>query len=673
MTSHKLQILALAIVPALVFAASARAADAPANDTNSVSVTPGFRSITVSGDVRKFRQLNMMNDGFTGGLEEFTIDQRTAKNLQVHADGHVLFEEQDYKLNLEITKPEAWFLNTSFSQYRKYYDNIGGAYSYVGYPAQYFSLNRDLCLNIGDFSIDFGLTLPNLPKLTLGYERQYKDGSKSLTGWNSFTVGATQRKIYPTSKDINETVDILKLSAEHDIKNIHIADDFRYEFYNNKTTRAEAASFTAPIVVPASTSFYREQFDNDSLFNTFRVDSHLNEKVYWSFGYLFTDFNGDNGFQVLTIPSIAASRQYYTSQIAVKQTGHILNGNAMFGPFSGLTLNCGIQGELNDSRAHNDGNLKNQGAGDVPIRANTSADLKQLEENMGLRYTKIPFTTLYTDGRFRQGSIGQGEDEFQAGSVSSTFTRQYDTVINSEDVRVGFNASPISKVTWSGYCRYNETDNDYQQIVDTDQRAAIAEQKFMTKELGTKLTVRPVSRLSLALKYQLVSTKIQTTSTWGPNAVYNNRKISDSGHYDSHIYTVSTTVTPINRLYLTSLFSYQDSATFQTDYNNPIVQSFSGNVFSEMTSCGYAIDDKTDIKGDYSVSWAMNNQANSTIALPLGANYTQHAATLTLSRQITAKIKAQLRYGMYQYNDNTMLDVNNYTAHMVLASCAIRF
>jgi hypothetical protein len=196
---------------------------------------------------------------------------------------------------------------------------------------------------------------------------------------------------------------------------------------------------------------------------------------------------------------------------------------------------------------------------------------------------------------------------------------------------------------------------------------------FETHEVGTKLTIRPLSRLSLSLKYQFLSTTTETTSMRGPTGVYNQLTASESGQYDSQIYTVSATVTPIDRLYVTGLFSYQNATTWQNDYLNPIVQTFIGDVYSAMGSFGYAIDSKTDISGDYSVSWARNNQANATIALPYGANYTQHAATVTLSRQLSPRVRAQLRYGYYQFDEDASMNVNDYTAHMLMASCAIRF
>ena len=49
--------------------------------------------------------------------------------------------------------------------------------------ARAISLDRNLFVDIGRAWFDFGLTLPDWPRVVLGYEYQYKDGSKSSLAW----------------------------------------------------------------------------------------------------------------------------------------------------------------------------------------------------------------------------------------------------------------------------------------------------------------------------------------------------------------------------------------------------------------------------------------------------------------------------------------------------------
>ena len=45
------------------------------------------------------------------------------------------------------------------------------------------SLNRDLYVDNGRFWVDFGLTLPHWPQIVLGYEYDFKKGTKSMLDW----------------------------------------------------------------------------------------------------------------------------------------------------------------------------------------------------------------------------------------------------------------------------------------------------------------------------------------------------------------------------------------------------------------------------------------------------------------------------------------------------------
>lgn len=675
MNKNTLRTLSLALVPMLLGAAVAVAAETVAtNENDTVTVTPGVRYISIGGDYQRFRQFNMMKEHFTGGIEDFTFDQRVGKNVTVHADGHLLFEEQDYKMQLEIVKPEAWFFRTDFSQYRKYYDSTGGVYSFAGYPNKTFSLNQDLYLNIGNFKVEFGLTLPNIPKMILGYERQYKDGSKSLSGWGSVTTGGLTRKIYPTPQTIDESVDIVKFSIEHDIKNIHLADDLQYELYNNNTGRTESRTFGYPAsAAPTRTTKVYETFNHDAFFNTLRIDSHLNEKVYWSLGYLYTTLDGDAGIRLITAPPPLATRDknWYSNGVTLGQDVHMVNANAMFGPFEGLTISGGLETEFEDSKGYLNGVLTEQGSGSPTVVASTDADKKALKERLGLRYTKIPFTTLFLDADCEQGKVNVAESQTSNDQVNAAnWTRQYEMVTDKQEARIGFNTSPFQKMTLSSYYRFGHTDNDYQPkanwLTGTDV-GLIKDQIFTTHEFTTKLTLRPISRLSLTLKYQLVSSDIETTTVLGAPAS------STSGNYEANIYSLSATVTPVDRLYITGLFSYQNARTVVDNNGWAGIMTYVGDVYSAMGSCGYAIDNKTDVVADYSTSWAKNNQGNANLTLPLGVNYTQHSANVTLSRQLTKRIRGQLRYGFYQYDDDWTAGANNYTAHLIMASCAMRF
>src|ERR1043166_363162 len=130
------------------------------------------------------------------------------------------------------------FVRGGFEQWRRYYDDTGGYYRPFSIPA--FNLDRDLYLNIGRAWIEFGLTVPDLPQVVVGYEYQFKEGVKSMLERGS--VG--DKKIFPAAKNIDEHVHVVKVDATHDISGWRIEDNARIELYTQRTREDNAASFT---------------------------------------------------------------------------------------------------------------------------------------------------------------------------------------------------------------------------------------------------------------------------------------------------------------------------------------------------------------------------------------------------------------------------------------------
>jgi hypothetical protein len=75
-----------------------------------------------------------------------------------------------------------------------------------------------------------------------------------------------------------------------------------------------------------------------------------------------------------------------------------------------------------------------------------------------VRFTKIPFTTLFAEGRLQQETIGQTEQE--TGDLSP-FLLQTDIQSRLENFRAGFNTSPWRRVSLSGQYHQYDHHSDY--------------------------------------------------------------------------------------------------------------------------------------------------------------------------------------------------------------------
>jgi hypothetical protein len=638
----------------------------------SMTITPIGQYVTVSGDKGRFRQDWQIKDGWTGGIEDATYRQKLGKDWQLNLEGRAIFDEEDYTRRLEIVNPNIGFVRAGFTEFRSYYDDKGGFFR--SFAPSSLDLDRDLFVRNGDIFFEAGLTLPNLPKLTIGYERQFRNGEKSLLEWGPVTQGTTTHNIFPSFKDIDETTDIVKLGIEHNLGSVHIADQFRFEHFNQDTTRFDAS--TNLVNGASQTVTIHEDYRHDEFFNTFRMDQHVNDKVYWSIGYLFTTLSG-NGDLTLNTQLFDApfDRNWVTRVIDVDLDSHVVNLNTMFGPFAGLSISAGVQAEKTTGNGFTDAlltELAGGGATNSPAALiRSSTDKCSLEKTLGLRYTKIPFTMLYAEGRWTEQQIDLNERETQDAVLD--FARKTDTDIFRQDYIVGFNTAPIPRVTLAGRYRHSIYGNDYEHTTDTvaGYPAFITGQDFIEDEITTKLTLRPCRYFNVAFKYQKLATDISTTTESVPLLAPGGGL--KSGNFDANIYSVSATLTPISRLYLTGLFSLQDTRTIAFANDNPAVIPYHGNVWTVMGAAGYALDNKTDVNVEYTYSRTDNTTVNSSAGLPLGLSDQRTGLLVGLTRRISNNVVARLRYGFYDYNDRSGGGIDNYTAHLASASCIVRF
>jgi len=582
--------------------------------------------------------------------------------------GRAVFDEGDYTVRLELRQPEVGFVRAGFEMYRKYFDNSGGYYA--PFTPSYFTLDEELELDVGRVYAEIGLTRPDLPQLVVGYERQFKNGSKSLLEWGAATQGLVTRRIVPSVKDIDQTVDIIKATASYTLANVNLADDFRYEHYRSETKRRDTS-----VDLNANTSktvTVREEYRHDAFYNTFRMDSQLNEKTYWSLGYLYNTLTGEGGLDVMTPPPLAPfDRNWTTESVDLDLDSQVLNLNLLVGPFGGLSGYLGVQGEATDTDGATDA-LLTDGLG--PTTTNLIRSKRQkdsLEETIGLRFTRLPYTTLYAEGQFTQQQIDLREQESE--DALSLFARRTDTCVLRQRYTVGLNSSPWRRVSLGARYRHSINSNDYDHDLDTTAGypAFIDNQEFTTDELTAKLTLRPWSRLQMTLQYQLVATDVRTRSDAIPLLAPGGEL--QTANYDSSIYSVSATVTPLSRLYLMGLFSYQDTRTVTFANHNPGVLSYDGSVWSVLAAAGYAVANNVDLTVQYNYSRCDDYTNYEADGLPLGLDSQRQAVTAGLRWRINEQVQARLRYGFYSYNETSNGGIDDFVANLVAASCTIQF
>jgi hypothetical protein len=645
------------------------------------SASPTLRYITVDGDKHKFREIEGIKEGVGGGLEQFAVEEKVGPDKTISAEGHALFPENDVRLKLELRKTEVGFVRGGFEDWRKYYDDTGGYYRPFSPPS--FDLNQDLHLDIGRAWVDFGLTLPHLPQMVLGYEYQFKEGNKSTLEWG--TVGG--KNIYPASESIHEHTHIAKLDVTHDFLGFHLEDNARVELYESRTRHDDAASFS---IGPAPDTMVRSSYEASHIqgMNALRLERNITDWWFASGGYLYSKLEGDASLDQITINAfgVPAPGTFWSADTTTLKTeSHVISLANLFLPVTWFSASAGVQSEWTRQEGFGNVNL-DQGDPNLPgsfflypAVIQSDLDKQALSENFSIRFTRIPWTVLFAEGRFDQESIGQFEQDTPQPGVtpdtSTTFLRNTDYTNDRREIRGGFSTSPWKWAALSAHYKRRDSDSDYDNhkiaLDPAGYSAFIRGRKLDTDEVEAKLALRPFSWMRTTLTYQLVATDYSTKTDPVPGASAPSELFA--GNYDAHVYGIATTVTPWSRLSLSGAFTYSDSRILTLQTTDPSVVPYKGDIYAVTASATYALNDMTDVRAAYNFSRADYGQDNIVGGLPLGLNYTRHALTLGLTRRFTNYLTTKFGYGFYQYQEPSTGGLNNYTAHGVFATLVMKW
>ncbi len=624
-------------------------------------LSPTLQYRYVDGDENKFREDLWIRDGWAAGVKDFFLERSLKEEWTLRMEGHGIVPDEDYEILIRLNKEDLGFFQAQFTEFRKYFDDTGGFFRPFAVPV--FDLNNDMHLDIGDFCLNAGITVPDLPRVVIGYEHRHKEGEKSLLEWGSVTEGALTRKIFPSFEEIDEKTDIIKVDVDYTMSIVHLEDRLRYEWYKTNTNR-----FDEDKNLDAGTSktvSIFEEYDHDVLTNTFHLDSHITDTIYLSFGYLINDLNGDGLFNMVTTPfgPDPFDKNWHAEPIELDQESHVVNLNAQFGPYRRFSFYGGFQADVIDTKGHTNATLTEilpgQNIVSPEARMHSRTDKNGFLETVGIRYSGIPYTSLYAEGKWRQQDIDQHEKEVE--DAVTVFERLTDTDVYRNRYTFGFSSSPIRNLTLSGRYRFRNHENDYDHKIDTDPgySAFINKQDLNTQEIQAKVSTRVITALKASFEYQRITTKIDTRSqTTPPSDV-------ESGDYVADIYSLSVTATPISSLYLTSQFSYRNAKTESFDNGSLSVNACNGDVYAFMGTAVWALSKKTDLSLEYLLSWTDNFRDDSENGLPLGVTNIRYGLSLSCSHRLTDRIRVQAGYGFYKYDDDSNGGFDNYKAHVI--------
>jgi hypothetical protein len=645
------------------------------------SAAPTLRWIAVSGDKSKFQEIEGMKPGFGGGLEHFDLQEKIGQDKKFAAEGHVLFPDDDVRLNLSLEKTDLGFVRGGFEQWRKYYDDTGGYYR--PFPEPSFNLGRDLHLDIGRAWVDFGLTLPQWPRMILGYEYQFKEGAKSTLEWGDIDG----KLIYPAAKNIDEHTHVIKLDVIHDFYGWHLEDNARVEIFESRT-RSEDLKNVLVLGPPAGTVRTSEDLNHVQGMNAFRLQRQLTDWWLASGGYLYSRLEGESSLSQATVNSagIPVFGQFWSSDdVVLKRESHIFSFANLLLPVDWLSGSVGVQSEWTRQSGAGNVNL-DQGNPNLPPNfvlyptiVQSDLDKQELSESALVRFTKIPYTVLFGEGRFDQQTIGQFEQDAPAGTTPSdpeiTFLRNTDFTNDRREWRAGFDTSPWRWIALSAHYRKRISDSDYDTTKEMTNGPGypgfIRWREIDTDETQAKLVLRPATWLKATLTYQLVATDYSTKTAVLPGMAIPPGLLA--GNYDANVYGLNLVLNPLQRLSFSGSFTWSDTRTRTASNDDPSIAPYRGNVYSLLASATYVLNQATDLRASYSFSRADYGQNNVGDGLPLGLDFTRHGVVFGVTRKMTSYLTTNLRYAFYQYSEPSTGGLNDYTAHGVFATFVVKW
>jgi hypothetical protein len=621
------------------------------------------RWVGVQGDRAKFRELEGMKEGWGGGVNDLLISQQTSPNEKFLVEAHALVPDQDFRMKLALDETDRGFVHAGFEEWRKYYDNVGG-YAPSVIPPQ-FTLDRDLYLNNGRAWVDFGLNLPQWPAIVLGYEYQFKQGTKSMLDWGQ--ENGVNLNIAPSTKAIDENTHIIKLDVTHDFNDWHLEDNARVEFYSENNRSDETNTIQA-----LGSTETKDQYNQIQGMNTLTLQKQLQDWWFLSGGAYYSKLEGGDFFHQTNNGPFAYSLD--SQKITLRRESEIFSVASLFTPLEYLSISAGTQNEWTHEEGF--GNAPDLEFGYPSEYENASLDEFKASQDASLRFTKIPFTVLFADTRFDEDTIG----EFQQQAPDGTLANQTDYANYRYDLRGGFNTSPWRWMALNAEYRWQSSDTDYNHLLDVwglglnsptnGYPDFILGRAIHDHTFETKLTLRPVLWLKTTFTYQLANTEYSTTTDPAVDAgtlspVSPGGAIL-AGKNNAQTFGFDATVTPVRGLYLSGAFTYTQSSLTTANNGDPSIVPYTGGVYSAITSATYSLSPKTGLQVAYNFSESTYGQ-NNTAGVPLGIDFTRHTLLVGLTRQFSSRLSGALHYTFSQYSEPSSGNLNNFTANGVFA------
>jgi hypothetical protein len=691
----------------------------------------GIGGVNISGDDAQFKQEHRMSGDYFGGIQDLHYEATMGKGT-LTIDGHAIFDTRDYDWKIDFTQPGVGYVRGGYTEFRSWYDGNGGFEPVSGLWIP--PVHPDDELDRGEAWIELGLRMPKLPEITLHYSHIFRNGRKDSTIWGDSTLTFlptnAARKIAPAFRDIDETRDIFSLEILRNFDKTDIGAGMRYEHSEtDDRLQLERGALQLPplVAAPGAQRFItnRDMNSVDTFNGHFTAETRFNDSLWFTAAYSYntssadiggtriigSDYNTMYGDPILTLQSNDHGVINLAGVSSMHE--HVGNANLLWIPVKNLTLLTAFRythEEKDSSASFLDTNTTGNTApfsptnpqggfhlipNSIPRSGDTSDDFDNVAETFEIRYSGLQNWVFYARGDWEEEWGNVSEHEVNGPTDEGTMNK--DTEMFSQKYTAGINWYPMMGLNLAGqyFHKSIDYDNDFRSelfvapVPGSERNQRLLHQELDTDNFNIRMTWRPtlppkMGTIAFVTRYDYVQGRIDgrwavsptATGTAPANVIYDELRTAT---ITNHVFTETITWNPCARLYLQGSVSYVRNET-DTPANlnlipnaRPSINDPTNDYWTAGASTGLVIDDKTDLRVEYSYYRADNYEANSIIGMPYGMDSREHSVSATIGRQISTNVRLKLQYGYFRYRDETSGGHNNYDAHAVFSSLQFRF
>ncbi len=258
--------------------------------------------VAIYGDEAQFKQEHRISGDVFGGIEDMHYEHALGKDGLFSLDGRAIFDNDDYRVKLEVSKPDLGYLRAGYTEFRSWYDGNGGYFPVNG---QFFDPPfPEMELDRGEAWVELGLRIKDWPEITLHYSHQFRNGMKDSTVWGDTNLTGlpssptNQRKIAPAFRDIDETRDIFAAEIAKTFGSTDVALSMRYEHssVDNSLNLWRGAGQLPPAVNPPGANRFitqKDKIDTDIFNGIGTTETRLGDNVWFTTGFSYTTSSSD--------------------------------------------------------------------------------------------------------------------------------------------------------------------------------------------------------------------------------------------------------------------------------------------------------------------------------------------------------------------------------------------